>query len=445
MSLRLTHSLRRRLLWSLFAAISLAAGVQAIVAYRTALGEVDIIFDQQMQEMARSLRPGMPIGGVPDIDSKLDDDDERFDFFVQIWTTAGLPVFQSPARTELPHRTAPGFSTVLVSDTSYRVFSVATGSQIIQVAQDLEARRRMASTLALRTVGPMAVMVPLLMLVIWWVISVSLAPLARVRQEVSARQESDLSEVSEAGLPDEIRPLVRELNLLLQRMRQAFDLQQNFVADAAHELRSPLAALKLQVQGVRRAVTEVDREVAAARLTAGIDRATRLVEQLLVLARQQSGTPSAAIRTPTDLSSLARSVLMDAYAAACARKIDLGLEHADYALVLGQEEALHILVRNLLDNAIKYTPTGGQIDLGVYCSDGRIVLSVEDTGPGIPVADRERVLDRFYRVAGTEATGSGLGLSIVRAVADLHGAHLTIGSSPNLGGLRITVSFPGEP
>jgi two-component system OmpR family sensor kinase len=331
---------------------------------------------------------------------------------------------------------------VQTSSASYRVYSFAAGSQVIQVAQDLEARQKMASTLAFRTVGPMVVMVPLLMLVVWWVVSASLAPVARVRQQVAARQANDLSEVSEVGLPDEILPLVHELNLLLQRMRQAFEAQKNFVADAAHELRSPLAALKLQVQGLSRAVTDATREVAVTRLTAGIDRATRLVEQLLVLARQQSSTAGGAKARPVDLSAVARSALTDAVGAAVAKHIDLGLDHADYGLVMGHEEALYILVRNLLDNAIKYTPVGGKIDLAIHCRNAQVVLTVDDNGPGIPAQDRERVLHRFYRVPGAEATGSGLGLAIVRAVVDLHGASMALDLSPSLGGLQVRLIFP---
>lgn len=441
MSLSLSHSLRSRLLWFLLVAISLAAVAQAIIAYRTALAIADEIFDYQMQQMAMSLRPGLPVGDGPDAGIKTKEE-ENFDFVVQVWTAEGLHVFQSTARAELPQRAALGFSTVQARGTSYRVFSVVSGSQVIQVAQDLAARRAMAGTLALRTVIPMVVMVPLLMLAIWWVVSASLAPVSRVRRQVAARQIDDLSEVCEAGLPDEIRPLVHELNLLFQRMRQAFDAQKNFVADAAHELRSPLAALKLQVQGLRRATDDAAREVAVTRLSAGIDRSTRLVEQLLVLARQQARSAAGVKGSPVDLANVARLALADGAAAALTRQIDLGLDHADAAVVMGHEEALRILVRNLVDNAIRHTPLGGKVDVAIHCKDGKIALTVEDNGPGIPPEDRERVLDRFYRVPGTEATGSGLGLAIIRAVADLHAATLALDSSPSLGGLRATVTFP---
>jgi two-component system OmpR family sensor kinase len=321
------------------------------------------------------------------------------------------------------------------------LFSVAAGTQVIQVAQDMAARREMAGTLALRTVSPMLLMVPLLMLVVWWVVSASLAPVSRVRKQIATRQADELSELNEDDLPDEILPLVHELNLLFHRVGQAFDAQNNFVADAAHELRSPLAALKLQVQGLRRAADDATRDVAINRLNTGIDRATRLVEQLLVLARQQSNAALGAKAAPIDLTTLAQLALADAAGAAAARQIDLGLAQADPGIVMGHEEALRILIRNLLDNAIKYTPVGGTVNLAIRGKDGQTLLTVDDSGPGIAAEDRQRVLDRFYRVAGTEGSGSGLGLAIVKTIADLHQATLSIDRSESLGGLRATVTF----
>ena len=441
MSLALSHSLRARLLWLLLVAIIFTAGAQAIIAYRTALAEADVIFDYQMQQMAMSLRPGLPVGAELLDERVAPNDEENFDFVIQVWTADGLRVFQSAARAELPQRAVLGFSTVQARGTTYRLFSVASGTQVIQVAQDLAARREMAGTLALRTVSPMLVMVPLLMVVVWWVVSASLAPVSRVRQQVAARQADDLSELDERDLPDEIHPLVHELNLLFHRLSQAFDAQKNFVADAAHELRSPLAALKLQVQGLRRAADDAARDIAIHRLNAGIDRATRLVEQLLVLARQQSNSALGAKSSPVDLTALVQLSMADAAGAAVLRQIDLGLVQADPSIVMGHEEALRILLRNLLDNAIKYTPVGGTVNLAIRSNEEKTLLTVEDSGPGIAAEDRQRVLDRFYRVAGTEGGGSGLGLAIVKTIADLHNATLTIDSSGSLGGLRATVIF----
>ena len=439
----LTGSLRARLLWFLLAAIVLAAGAQAVVAYRTVLKEADDIFDYHMQQMALSLRAGLPpsaaVGGIGS-------GEQNFEFVVQVWTADGVRIFESAEQAALPQLAVLGFADVRARGTTYRVFSMQTSGLVIQVAQDMAARRNMAGALALRTIAPVALMAPLLMLIVWWVVSLSLAPVARVRTQVASRQADDLSAVSEEGLPDEVRPLVQELNLLFDRVRHAFDAQKHFVADAAHELRSPLAALKLQVQGLQRAPDASARDVAVSRLVAGIDRATRLVEQMLALARHEASMAAGAKPEPADLAETARLVISDAVAAAQARRIDIGISHADAAAVVkGQPEALRMLLRNLVDNAVKYTPEGGRVDVGIAAQGGGVELSVDDSGPGLPEQERGRVLDRFYRSGEPQAPGSGLGLAIVKSIADLHGATVALAASPSLGGLRVLVRFRPRP
>jgi len=438
--MKVTHSLRGRLLWFLLAAITLAALAQASIAYRTALDDADQIFDYHMQQMALSLRSGTPLSNT-EAQERLESGPGNDDLVVQMWSPDGVQVFHSVSRARLPQRAVLGFSNVKANGTTYRVFSIQANNQTVQVAQDLAVRRNMAGNLALRTLGPIAVMMPILMLVVWWVVSGSLEPVARVRSQVARRQADDLSPVSEAGLPDEVRPLVHELNLLFGRVRTAFDAQQNFVADAAHELRTPLAALRLQTQSLDRAADPEARKVAVGRLTAGIDRATRLVEQLLVLARQEASAANGVATRPVDLAELARRTVGDLVGLAQAKDVDLGLQHADQASIDGQPDALHILLRNLVENAVKYTPSGGTVDIAVRAEKDKVDVVVEDSGPGIPPEERERVFDRFYRVAGSEAAGSGLGLAIIKAIAERHGATLKLDKSARLGGLAATVSF----
>ncbi len=439
--MKMTHSLRGRLLWFLLAAISIAAIAQASIAYRTALNDADQIFDYHMQQMALSLRSSAPLSNM-EARAEIDAAAENNDLVVQVWTPDGVQVFRSVSRARLPQRAVLGFSNVEANGTTYRIFSVQTSAQTVQVAQDMAVRRNMAGNLALRTVGPIAVLMPILMLVVWWVVSRSLEPVARVRSQVAARQADDLSPVSEAGLPDEVRPLVHELNLLFGRVKTAFDAQQNFVADAAHELRTPLAALKLQALGLERADGPEARQLAVSRLTAGIERATRLVEQLLVLARQEASAAGGAKPEQVALADLARRTVGDLVGVAQNKGVDLGLLHADQASVNGRGDALTILMRNLVDNAIKYTPAGGTVDLEVRAHAGGATIRVEDSGPGIAEEERERVFDRFYRIAGSEASGSGLGLAIIKAIAERHGATLTLGQSERLGGLSAVVAFP---
>jgi two-component system, OmpR family, sensor kinase len=442
--LGLRHSLRARLLGLLLLAILLTALAQAFVVYGQARDEADSIFDYHMQQMAQALRTGVAMPDLPAIDEELTGD-KGFDFLVQVWTNDGLSVFQSRAGAALPQRAVLGFSEVRVRNTPYRVFSMQTRSQVIQVAQDMRPRRAMARSLAWRTMAPILWMAPLLMLVAWWAVSASLRPVARVRAQVASRKADELTSVEEEGLPDEIRPLVHELNLLFDRVRSAFDAQQHFVSDAAHELRSPLAALRLQVQGLQRARDDEARHLALDRLIAGIDRATRLVEQLLMLARQEAGTAAGLPPQPVQLRDLVRASVAEAHAQAQLKHIDLGLGAADDGYLTGQPEALRILLRNLLDNALKYTPEGGQIDVLLRRQGPFLVLAVEDSGPGIAEVERSRVVDRFYRVQGAAAGGSGLGLAIVNAIARSHGTQLVLDRSEALGGLRVELRFPLAP
>jgi two-component system, OmpR family, sensor kinase len=436
----LPRSLRMRLLVFLLAAIVLAGAVQGALAYRGALAEADALFDYHMQQTALALRSGLPVD-AQGLGPGLSPEDENHEFIVQVWTNEGLRIFESAVGAALPQVAVLGFANVQARGGTYRVFSLQTRSQVIQVAQNMAARRDMARSLALRTLAPLAFMAPLLVLAVWWGVSRSLAPVERVRRQLAQRQADDLSPVSDAQLPDEVQPLVSELNLLFERVQRAFDAQEHFVADAAHELRSPLAALRLQLQGLQRAGDDTARAAAVERLSSGIDRATRLVEQLLTLARQEAST---AVAEPVDLRAVAQLALADVAPAAQARSMDVGLLESDPATVPGNAEALRMLVRNLLDNAIKYTPPGGRVDLHLRADGDRaVLLTVEDSGPGIAPEYRDRVMQRFVRETSEGAPGSGLGLAIVQAIATAHGATMLLDSSERLGGLRAVVRFVG--
>jgi two-component system OmpR family sensor kinase len=440
-----THSLKARLLWFVLAAILLGAVLQATTAYRSALQQADAMFDDHLQQVARSLRGGIPLGAaMPEIE-----DDAGFDLYVQIWGQDGTQIFRS-TRSALPPRAVLGFSDVEAHGKHYRVYSLQTPFQTVQIAQDLDARTARARALAARAVLPFALLTPLLMLAVWWVIRRSLAPVEGARRQLAQRAADDFSPLAGAGLPDEVRPLVDELNLLFGRVRGAFDAQKNFVADAAHELRSPLTALKLQAQALRHNSrtdeTPAEREAGITRLNQGIDRAIRLVEQLLVLAREEAGAGAAASqKAAVDLQEVIKLAVADVLPQARLKQVDLGLAEgaATMARVQGEPEALRVLMRNLLDNAVKYTPVAGRVDVSLDNAQGRPVLTVEDSGPGIAAEDHERVFDRFYRASGAAAeTGSGLGLAIVQVIAARHGATLELDRSERLGGLQVRVLFP---
>jgi signal transduction histidine kinase len=261
-----------------------------------------------------------------------------------------------------------------------------------------------------------------------------------VTTEVQRRDARSLTPLATHNLPEEIEPLVSELNRLLARLQRAFSVQRAFISDAAHELRSPLTALRLQLQLLNRAPDEAARLEALGRLGAAVERAIHLVEQLLALARSepQEMTPDFAV---VDLSAVAAEGVSDSHELALSRHIDLGLEAVPDVVVRGDRDALRVLVRNLVDNAVRYTPSYGSVQVRCLATATETVLEVTDTGPGIAVADRERVFDRFYRRAAAEESGSGLGLAIVKAIAERHGAHIVLDDAPG-GGLRAAVHFP---
>jgi two-component system OmpR family sensor kinase len=271
-----------------------------------------------------------------------------------------------------------------------------------------------------------------------------LKPLESLAAAVKSRSPTSLRPL-DSRVPQEIEPVVASLNDLLARLTRALELQRAFVADAAHALRTPLTALNLQIQLAERADTPEERAAALATVKDGVSRATHLVEQLLTLARQE---PEAADRpmTTIDLGELASEVVAAYAALAEAKNVDLGLSRRDEGVVVtGERDALRTLLSNLVDNALRYTPSGGRVDVAAIRESEHAVLEIADTGPGIPAEERERVFDRFYRVAGSDVPGSGLGLAIVRSVAARHGAQVRLEARPDGGGLRVRVEFGPPP
>ena len=434
-------SLRARLTGALLLAVLAFAALQAAVTYRTARAETEALFDAQMQRIALSLSGSLGAGALSD-DAPAAETPAAREMIIQIWRADGVMLYRSPQGRLLPPQTVIGFSDTVAGGEPYRIYALRTATQVVQVAQQTEARGRMAGQLALRAVLPVALLAPVLMLIVWWVVGRAIGPIERVRRQVAARRPDDLAPLPTAGLPAEVRPLVGEMNGLLTRLSAAWDALTHFTADAAHELRSPLAALRLQAQSLQRAPDDATRAIASERLLAGIDRATRLVEQLLALARQE-GAGEGAELVSLDLTALARNALADAEPEAARHAIALTLDAPTAHVVLRADEAaLAVLLRNLLGNALRHTPPGGQVRVGVREEASVIDLTVEDSGPGIAPDERARVLDRFYRVPGTPGHGSGLGLAIVRAIAERHGAALTLDASPTLGGLRVMLRWP---
>jgi two-component system OmpR family sensor kinase/two-component system sensor histidine kinase QseC len=432
----MTASLRVRLLASMLATMALAALLFAGVTYRNVLRETERLFDYQLAQMAMSLRDA---GVLPE--EVLDD--SRLDVVIQIWSLDGRQVFASRRHASLPARAVLGLADISAGTTAWRTYSVVGRGRIIQVAQPVEVRRRLAASAALSSTWPLGLLALPLGALVWWQVSRALEPLRLLSRHVGARESRLLSPLPDAGLPDEAVPLVQAFNTLLSRLAQAFDAQRSFVADAAHELRSPLTALKLQLQLLRRAQSHEDRAEAMEALSAGVERAGRLVEQLLALAREEPGAPQRPLGR-VDLGEAVREAVRSVEPFSSRLGSTVEVQVAPGLCVQGDADALAVLVRNLLDNALRYAGNRATVRVSAEASPGGMALWVDDSGPGVPAADRARVFDRFWRrdsVSAPDATGSGLGMAIVKRIADRHGATVALDDSP-LGGLRVALRFP---
>jgi len=332
---------------------------------------------------------------------------------------------------------------VRVNNRDWRVYTLVQGTHALQIAQAIDEREAIATRTALRTLLPFIVLIPLLGVMIWFGVGRGLSPLETMSRALGKRRADALAPLTERGLPEELKPLAASVNALLARLDAALGAQRRFTADAAHELRTPLAALKLQLDVARRVGDDPARVAAYDDLEGGVERASHLVDQLLTLARVEPEA-LATRAVDCDLVALAKDAIVARGALAAKKHVDLGLARETSARVHGDPASLAILLSNLLDNALRYTPPGGRVDVAIdRGDDGGAILTVADTGPGIPADERERVFDRFFRGGDAGASaGSGLGLSIVRRIADAHGAAITLGDAREGTGLVVTVRFP---
>jgi two-component system OmpR family sensor kinase len=348
---------------------------------------------------------------------------------------------------DAPRSLNPGYSEVESLGEMWRVYTHVAPEGIVQVAQPMAMRESLARELSLRMLLPVLLLIPMLGAVLAWVSRRGLAPLEHTSRRVQERDAGRLDPLPTDDVPTELRPLVDALNALLARLAASMDAQQAFLADAAHELRSPVAALALQAQLAERAQSAETRAAAFADLKEGIARAGRMVEQLLNLERLQRGG-----RTeppgPVDLARLAREVVAAFAVRADALGLDLGVEAPPSVRVSGAEPELRSLIANLVDNALRYAPRGTEVTVSVRSEGDAVELQVLDSGPGIPADYRARVFERFQRIPGDATQGSGVGLHIVSKIVERHSGSIALEdahpdrSSP---GLLVRVSFPAPP
>ena len=438
------YSLKKRLLFGVLAAVALVWVATAAYSYFDARHEIDKLLDAHLAQSA-SLIVAQLGHELEEIDlehaPRTDKSARRVAF--QIWErgtllrlhSAGAPSSRLSAREE-------GYSNASFDGKGWRVFSTwdARHRFLVQIAERDEARREIAAGIATNLLLPLLVAMPILALFVWPSIGRVVKPLDRLGSEVERRKADDLRALALEGTPREVMPLVRGLNALFDRVGRLIDNERRFTADAAHELRTPLAALKTQAQVAKGATDDSTRQHALDRVVEGCDRATRLVDQLLTLARLEPG----AVRPEesADVAALARQVVAELAPFALDKDVEAEVRGSERVLVEGHTDLLAVLLRNLVDNAIRYSPPGSTVSVVVERVGGDVRVTVSDQGPGIALQERARIGQRFYRIVGSGETGSGLGLSIARRIVEIHRARLTMEDGENGRGLRVIVELP---
>jgi two-component system, OmpR family, sensor histidine kinase QseC len=440
-------SIQSRLILLVLGTVLVVDLVAGWSGYRRAMHEADELLDAQLAQYAQIMLSLAHEGDddevrLPDIQAHPYQSKLMF----QIWKTDDEPrlMLRSP---EAPHQwpqgvSDKGYSETVIAGHAWR-FLAATGHDeyVVLAAHDLHIREELAREIALSNIKPFLLALPVLAVLLLLAIRHGLAPLRTLESDLSGRDPGRLDEVPEAGLPRELRPPVRAMNRLFGRIRKAMDKERRFTSDAAHELRTPIAALRAQLQVAQRTPDPDERQSAIAKALLGTDRMTHLVSQLLALARLEAES-TGHLDTRVDLGSLLREAVDERSAQAAAKGIRLQASIDAECGIMGNAELLRILLRNVLDNAIRYVREGGQVKVGLSSEKGNALLSVADDGPGVAEADREMLGQRFHRFGPQTAEGVGLGLSIVRRVAELHGAELVFGEGLDGKGLGVEVSFP---
>jgi signal transduction histidine kinase len=443
------RSIHRILLAWIMGALAVGAALLIGGSWWVLQHEMSEVFEDNLKQVALAVAHHQGIAASPAPPPRLAqqlpkvyEEYGKFEFVTAVWSLDGRVLHSSDPSVRLPFLSRSGLSEVTANGERWHLYTIVLADRIVQAAQLASERetlaRESASELVIPALGLLLVIAVLLALAL----SRGLAPLSTAASDVAARSAEALHPIPLEAHPRELHPLVGAVNELMARLGSALAAQRHFVADAAHELRTPIAALRLQLQLLERAPDDDARRQATRELSAGIDRTQHLVEQLLQLSRVGPEGP-AVERRPVGLGDLVRGCVAQASARAEQLGIDLGAEVSGEPIVQGDPFQLATLLSNLVENALRHTPQGGRVDVRALLRDGRPALQVADAGPGIPPAERARVFDRFYRGAAQQATtGSGLGLAIVKAIADRHGAQIALDDAPR-GGLLVTVRFSG--
>lgn len=436
-------SLRRRLLMWLLP-VTVFVGVLASGAtYIGALAELDDLLNDQLKAIARhvSVDTGgrLALNGRKDKNERLTGE-ESHGVLVQVWENGKLE-FSSNPNASLPAPQQTGLVDLTIDGQTWHTFVSRNGDTQIRVAQVKLARWAALAEIAVHLFWPVLSLVPVLALFLWFGIGYGLKPLRRIAAGLARRNASNMERIDTNSMPGEVKPLVDAINDLLTRLDHAFTAQKHFIADAAHELRTPIMGLSIQAELLDQAANAEERRNITRQIQTGTQRLAHLAEQLLTLARVDPEAGELSMNN-VDLRELARSVVGDRSHLAETHGVDLGLLADASITVHGNADGLRMLLNNLVDNAIRYAGAQACVDVIVRRNGAERILEVCDNGPGIPEAERTRVWERFYRTNGNRATGSGLGLSIVQRIAEQHRAAVSLHTGPDGRGLLVRVCFP---
>jgi two-component system OmpR family sensor kinase len=433
------RSVRTRLLLGLLASVVVAQVFIYLLIYARIEDEIDDLFDSELERSALSAKATGPQPTTPLPDRRVQNPQQEM--VVAVWNEAQTLPSDVPAPfAGIPATVPPGFSKRTIHGRQWRLFTLAEGNKRVVSAQPSDIRNIAARQITLRAIGPSFAVLPLAALMICIAVFFGLRPLARITEDLRRRSHRDLSAIDVAALPPDLLPVVLALNDLMQRLSATINMQRTFIADAAHELLTPLTALKLQAQMLARSKSPVREREAMAELQGGISRTLKLAQGLLTLARHDSEV-DLQYNGLFDLSVAVRSALAIHLPLIEEKRLHVDIADLNELRVRGSPEAVAILASTLIDNAVKYNNHGGQVRIGIHGQSSRAELRIEDSGPGIPVEDRERVFDRFYRRRDALAGGSGLGLAIAKEIAARCDATIALGESDDLGGLKASVHF----
>ncbi|MDH4286441.1 MAG: ATP-binding protein [Gallionella sp.] len=436
-------SLKQRLLVLALAAIALVWIGTVAFTYYDAHKELDEVLDAHLAQAA-SLLTAQASHELEEIDTEHAPLMHKYAGRVafQVWDR-GRELRLHSANAPQGHMTRMerGFSDVVFGGHRWRVFSAwdESGEFMVQVAERSDVRDKLARGIAGNLLRPLLISLPLLAVLLWLAVLRGLRPLDKLAGEVEQREPDNLAALDASSAPREVAPLIERLNHLFAGIEASMQKERRFTADAAHELRTPVAAIKAQAQVARAASGDAERNRALDNAIIGCDRATRLIDQLLTLARIDALDESAA--EPCQLRAIASEIISAIAPAALENGVRIELLEGDEVVVRGNPGLLRIMLRNLIDNAVRHTLPGTAVQVDVTHVQGTSCLSVSDNGPGIPEEERERVLERFYRPLGTQASGSGLGLSIVKRIAEVHDATMRLEQAREGRGLRVTLCF----